>query len=173
MFINPNEILNQINLKNEMIVADFGAGSGEWSLPVAKIVDKGRVYALDILEEPLSILKKRAIDEGIFNIQTKIVNLEKEKGSSLGDDSVDFIIISNILFQIDFKEQIIKEAIRIIKKQGHILIIDWKKHDKFGPTQNQVISETNLEILTKKAGLKINNKIDGGDYHYILSFKKL
>ena len=43
-----------------MIAADFGCGSGGWAIPLAKKLEEGKVYAIDILEEPLSALRARA-----------------------------------------------------------------------------------------------------------------
>jgi ubiquinone/menaquinone biosynthesis C-methylase UbiE len=172
MFIEPEEVLNQIKLEPEMVVADFGAGGGGWTIPIAKIVDEGKVFALDILEEPLSVLKRKAEAEDLFNIQTKLVNLEKPEGSKIRAESVDFVIISNILFQADNKKAILKEAKRILKESGNILIIDWIKHDKFGPKEGEAISQEELEKIAKEMGLKIVEELDGGDYHYALLFKK-
>mgnify|MGYP001611054209 FL=1 len=52
-FLNPTEILRQLELKKDMVACDFGSGSGGWAIPLAKILEEGRVYAIDILEEPL------------------------------------------------------------------------------------------------------------------------
>lgn len=173
MFIQPEEILDQIKLESEMIVVDFGAGSGGWSIPVAKIVDEGMVYAFDILEEPLSVLKKRAASENVFNIQTKIVNLEKEGETKLREESVDLVIMSNILFQINDKKAALKEAKRILKKDGNILIIDWLKSDKFGPEEKETVLKEDVENLADNMNLELKEELDGGNYHYALLFKKL
>ncbi len=173
MFIEPSEILKQIELEPEMVVADFGAGSGGWAIPVAKIVDEGRVYALDILEDPLSALRRKAESEEVYNIETKIVNLEKLEGSKLRPGTVDLVILSNVLFQIDDKKTTLKEAKRILKNNGKILIVDWKKHDKFGPEEKEAVSEEDVKKLTEEVGLKFIEELDASRYHYALIFEKL
>ncbi|PIP24588.1 MAG: hypothetical protein COX33_01180, partial [Candidatus Nealsonbacteria bacterium CG23_combo_of_CG06-09_8_20_14_all_36_125] len=50
-FLNPSEVLKQLNLKKNMVAADFGSGSGGWAFPLAKKLEEGKVYAIDILEE--------------------------------------------------------------------------------------------------------------------------
>ena len=48
------------------IAADFGSGSGGWVIPLAKILTKGKVWAIDVQDEMLSALKGRADAEKIF-----------------------------------------------------------------------------------------------------------
>jgi len=69
-FLNPVSVLNNLELQEDMVAVDLGAGSGGWVIPLAKRLKYGRVYAVDILEEPLSALKGRANIERLMNIST-------------------------------------------------------------------------------------------------------
>ena len=55
-FINPEDVIGKLNLKDNMIAADFGCGSGGFTVPLARELDEGLVYGLDIQVEPLSAL---------------------------------------------------------------------------------------------------------------------
>jgi cyclopropane fatty-acyl-phospholipid synthase-like methyltransferase len=59
-FLKIQEILDEVDLSANTVVADFGCGSGGWVIPLAKLLVDGRVFAIDVLEEPLSALKSRA-----------------------------------------------------------------------------------------------------------------
>ena len=87
-FVDPIKILNQVELKAEMMAADFGSGSGGWTIPLAKILEKGLVFAVDIQEEPLSALSGKAKLEHISNIKKIIANVE-EKITGIPDLSCD------------------------------------------------------------------------------------
>ncbi|MDP2909842.1 MAG: class I SAM-dependent methyltransferase, partial [bacterium] len=65
MFLNPKTVLEQLNLKADMAAAEFGCGSGGFTIPLAKKLDEGIIYAIDIQAEPLSALKGRIILEHI------------------------------------------------------------------------------------------------------------
>ena len=104
-FLKPEEILKNLDLKEEMTAADFGSGSGGWVIPLAKILKEGKVYAIDILEEPLSALKGKAGISNISNIITIRADLERDNGSTLKDDSLDLVLITNLLFQAEEKDQ--------------------------------------------------------------------
>lgn len=170
-FLNPKEILRQLNLKKEMTAADFGSGSGGWAIPLAKILKDGKVYAIDILEEPLSALKSKTGIEGIDNIETIRSNVEGKKGLKLKDNSLDLVLMTNLLFEAKDKKRAISEAKRVINKTGEILVVDWKPDSSLGPKKNKVSAEE-VKKLFKDFDLKLEKEFEAGDYHYGLVFTK-
>ena len=170
-FLNPKTVLSQLELNEEMTAADFGSGSGGWVIPLAKILKEGKVYAIDVLEEPLSALKSRADFEGVSNIEVILTDLEKEGKLKINDNSLDLVLMTNFLFQAKERENVFQEAKRILKKEGKILVIDWKPDSSLGPEKNRVSSQ-DVEKIAKNFDLKYKKKIEGVDYHYGLIFTK-
>jgi len=154
-----------------MVAADFGCGSGGWAIPLAKILEEGRVYGIDILEEPLSALRGGARLEKIFNIQTIRSNVEDKNGSKLSNSSVDLVLMSNLLFQIEKKKEVFAEAKRILKTGGKILVVDWQPDVPQGPEQGR-ISEKEVKKLAENLDLKLEKEFEAGIYHYGLIFTK-
>lgn len=130
-FLNPQEVLEQLKLKKEMIAADFGCGSGGWALPLAKKLEEGTIYAIDILEEPLSALKARAKLEKILNIE--IIRADVEKRTPLSSNSVDLALMTDLLFECEDKKIVLEEGKRVLKPGGKILVVDWKLDATIGP----------------------------------------
>src|SRR5690242_6679187 len=59
-----DQVISRLNLKSGMIAADIGAGSGLFSRPLAKAVaPAGKVYAVDIQQDLLDYVGKRAKEE--------------------------------------------------------------------------------------------------------------
>ncbi len=168
---DPEEVLNNLDLRSNMTAAEFGCGGGGFAIPLAKRLKQGKVYGLDIQEEKLSALKNKATLENISNIQTIVCDLEKEKGSTLKGGSLDLVLIPNVLFQAEDKTAIIKEAKRVLKEAGEILVVDWKKESSLGPKQGRV-SKEEVQKITKEIGLKLKKEFSPGDYHYGLVFRK-
>ncbi len=168
MFLNPEEILKKLNLRENMVAADFGCGSGGFTIPLAEKLENGIVFALDIQEEPLNALKNRA--SGLSNIRTVRCNLETPGSSKIQDSFVDFIFIINTLFQAEKIESIIEEAKRILKPGGKLLIIDWKEETSQGP--NEKLSFDKLEKILKENKFEKEEEIDGGNYHRGVLMKK-
>lgn len=167
LFLNPEEILNNLELKKQMIAADFGCGAGNWTIPLAQKLNEGEIYAFDIQEEMLSALKGQLSLKKISNVHAIACDLERQNGSGLPNSFSDLVLIINFLFQIENKEKIIEEAQRILKNNGLILIIDWEKEAVFGPKQNRV-SRQEIKDLAKKFDLKIKKEFSAGKYHYAL-----
>jgi ubiquinone/menaquinone biosynthesis C-methylase UbiE len=172
-FLQPEEIIRQLNIRKETIVADFGCGAGYFTIPLAKIVEEGKVYALDILDTALESVQSRARLEGFFNIEARVCDLEKPKGSKLEDNSVDLAWLANILFQSSKKADIIKEAGRILKKGGEMVIIDWKPNQPMGPPKELIISPKSVKEIAKNQGLNFEKEFPVDKYHWGMVFLKV
>lgn len=170
-FLNPPEILKQLKLRKNMMACDFGSGSGGWAIPLAKKLEDGIVYAIDILEEPLSALKGRAKLEKISNIRTIRSNVENKNGSTLSDSSLDLVLMSNLLFQLENKKGVFREAKRVLKSGGEVLIVDWKPDSPQGPERGR-LSEKEVKKMAEEFGFKLKKEFEAGVYHYGLVFEK-
>jgi ubiquinone/menaquinone biosynthesis C-methylase UbiE len=170
-FLNPTEILKQLDLKKDMVAADFGSGSGGWAIPLAKILKEGKVYAIDILEEPLSALKNKSEIERINNIETICSDVEAKENLNLKDSCLDLVLITNLLFEAKNKKRVVIEAKRVVKNSGKILIIDWLPKTALGPEGNRTSPEE-IKKLAGELNLKIDKELKAGSYHYGLILSK-
>jgi ubiquinone/menaquinone biosynthesis C-methylase UbiE len=173
-FLHPEKVLSQLGLKEGMRVADFGCGHGYFSIPVAKAVGKdGRVFSIDVLNEALEAVRSCAQLENISNIETLRGNLEVPGGSKVSADSVDLVLIHNVLFQTQKKSDIIKEAKRVLKSGGRLELTDWLHEKKaIGPQEGWRIPADEARSLVEGEGLVYQQSFDAGEYHYGLIFIK-
>lgn len=155
-------------------VADFGAGSGHYSLAAADAVgDEGFVYAIEIQKDLLSRLKRTASDRGLSNIEVLWADLEKEKGSTLKSGSIDAGIVANVLFQIKDKKVFAKEVWRVIRNGGKVLVVDWT--DSFGhlgPHPKHLVKEETARSLFEEVGFKPEKNIYAGEHHFGMIMRK-
>lgn len=175
MFISPEQIVKNLGIEPGMIVADFGSGTGHYTVEAAKLITKaGKVYSIDIQKEMLQTLKSRCEINGLENVEIIWADLELHEGTRLGTGLVDFVIISNILFQVDDKKAIAKEAHRIIKNTGKVAIIEWDMiESKIGPPMVQRISSSEITKIFEESGFSFYKNFEAGDNHYGLLFRKL
>jgi len=172
-FLKPNKIIEEFDIKKSMKIADFGCGAGYFTIFMAKTVGpKGKVYAFDVLKTALESVRSRAKVEGLLNIETTWSNLERANGSKLENESVDLVLLANILFQSIKKADIIKEAKRILKKNGRMIIIEWQKNQLVGPPENLIVSKDLVRDLAEKEGFKLEKEFPAGDNHWGTIFTK-
>jgi ubiquinone/menaquinone biosynthesis C-methylase UbiE len=174
--INPEEILNRAGVKSGMKIADLGCGgAGHFIIPAAhKVGSQGMAYAVDILKSVLRSVISRARLEGVNNVKLVWSNLEIPGATKIPDQSLDVALLINILFQSKQHENIIKEAQRLIQKQGKLVVIDWKPNAiaTFGPPPIDRTKPDKIKQIAQKLGLKLIEEFDAGTYHFGLIFEK-
>jgi ubiquinone/menaquinone biosynthesis C-methylase UbiE len=173
-FVDPENLIHQLVINAGSVVADFGCGSGYFSFAFAKAVGKdGKVIALDILPSSLDAIASGARMAGLLNITPKRANLEKENGSGLQAESVDWVILKDILFQNKNKEIILREVHRVLRPAGHVLLMEWKEQtDSVGPELSLRVSREDLTSLVSSTGFTLQQELQAGDFHYAFLLAK-
>lgn len=176
-FLQPLTILkDHIKLQAGQIVAGLGCGgSGFFSLAAARIVgDKGHVYAVDIVKGALSSVDSKAKLQGTYNIKTVWSDLEMYGATEIPESSLDHGLLVNILFQSKRQLDIIKEAGRLIKPGGKLLIIDWKRErTPLGPPLEDRVDVDMLRAEVPSLGFQEEKFFEAGKHHFGLIFTRL
>lgn len=172
--MHPEKIVGEFGVREGMSIADFGSGAGYFTILLGQMVgESGKVYALDIQETALDNVRVKARAAGIKNIETIRTNLEVMGSSGFPNNSQDMVLIANILFQSDKKAEIIREAQRVLKNGGRLILIDWRLGTGgFGPPDELRTDETAMRNLVVGEGLTYEKSIDSGQFHYGMSFIK-
>lgn len=159
--LDPATIFEKLDIKAEMVLADLGCGTGFFSIPAARRVKK--VFALDISQEMLDILKEKIKKEKITNIE---VILSGESSIPLSDKSVDILFMANVFHELE--DKLLKEVKRVLKMNGRLMIIDWKKMKMdFGPPLQERLDEKEVIDICYGNGIKetsINADEHGNNY---------
>lgn len=171
-FINPSDILNQVDLRPTMTAADFGCGGGGITVDLAKRLEQGRVYAIDVQQEMLSALKSRAELAGVRNIKTILADIEQPI-QGLPQSSCDAVFVVSVIFEVDEnKKAVFDQAKRALKPGGRLVVADWLP-DKMsvGPRKGRIGPEE-MKNIAKQTGLQLEKEFRPSDYHYGLVFRK-
>jgi len=174
MFIDPSHIISQFDLQSGARVADFGAGTGTLSVLLAHAVgDKGKVYAIEVQKGLLDRLKNHTKEARVHNVEALWGDIERINGTHLKDASVDAVVVSNVLFQVDDKAGLTAEAKRILIPRGKVLLIDWtESFGGMGPHKTAVVTEKAGRELFENGGFTFVKKIEAGQHHYGMIFRK-
>lgn len=167
-FINPDALIGELDIRPGMKVAHFGCGTGYFTFAAARAVGpEGEVSAFDILEHKVDLVRGQARVLGLNNISAQRANLEENEGSKLPAESMDWVLLINMLYQSDKKSRIIGEAKRVLKKDGRILVVEWNAQELlFGPAKNSRASREDLIKIVRKYGLGISQEVEAGQFHW-------
>ncbi len=168
--IDPNLLIAELPLRTDMTVADIGSGPGYFSVPLAKYLYDGKVYAVDVQQGMLDIVVKEAEAVHVNNIETV---LSKETKIPLDDASVNIALLSNVLHEASSPTRLIRDVARIVKKGGWIAIMEWNKEEmSSGPRLKERMAMKDVEKLIEKIDLRIKARRFIGHSRYLVLIEK-
>jgi ubiquinone/menaquinone biosynthesis C-methylase UbiE len=173
-FTNPEKNINELGVYDGMRVADLGAGVGAYTILLAlRVGEKGRVYAVEVQKEFLSNIKAAVTAEHLSNVELLWGDIERVGGTKIKEGSLDAVVASNVLFQVEDKAGFLREAKRILKVGGKLLVVDWKDSFKgLGPARGAIVTAPTARILCEAEGFVLNREFDAGEHHYgLIMFK--
>lgn len=145
-------------IRGNEVILDVGAGTGRFSLAVAKKLITGKVICLDLSDEMLQHLKRKAEKEGLKDR----IQILKAEASSIGlkNESIDLTVSNSVFHELSSPEAVLAEMLRVLKPGGWVIITDFRdtrisrlicgahSDDAHGP-----FSVNELETLFTKGGL--------------------
>ena len=112
---DPYELLTRLPIDPYHHVADVGCGPGYFSVPLAKYLSHGRLYAIDVDDEMLEALKRRVAAVPLSNVEAV-----KTDGADLGlaPRSMDGMLLAYVIHSPDDRHAFLKSAAQAIKPSG-------------------------------------------------------
>ena len=164
----PDEIIKHLQLESNDCVIDLGAGTGYFTIPIAKNVTK--VIAVDISDKMLDILKGKLLEENINNVDLIEHRIEK---IPLQDNTVHKIIASLVMHEVNDLKQTLEEMKRVLKPNGKVLIIEWeKKETESGPPIEERLLSDELKLILEKYFANIELARPNNDQYILIGEKK-
>jgi ubiquinone/menaquinone biosynthesis C-methylase UbiE len=170
--------LREAGIRKGQIALDFGCGSGNYTIPVARTVgEEGRVYALDKDKRDLNEMMQKAESEGLENIER--IETSGELRIELEDKSVDVVLLYDVLHYWYFprakdRRTILREVYRILRTSGFISFYpgDPEIYSKYSELKTIIreIESANFHFESEHSGTVIHeNAIQKG---HIMNFRK-
>lgn len=123
--IPPELLWDRLKLDQPDTLVDVGAGTGMFSVAFSSRLEYGRIFACDTSEVMIQWM-----NEQIVPSHPRIVPLiTTENAIPLADGLADLVFMINLHHELEAPELLLREAWRILRADGKILIADWKKAD--------------------------------------------
>jgi SAM-dependent methyltransferase len=147
----PEQILDALNLGPTARVADLGAGTGYFSVRIAKRLPEGKVFAIDIEPEMLRYLSERARREHLSTVIPVVANEETPNIP----EPVDLILVVDTYHHIDDRIAYFNRLRKSLNPGGRLAIVDFKMESPEGPPPEHRVSAEKVTEELKAAGYSL------------------
>ncbi len=128
-FLKPmgDEIIRLLHPKNDDVVLDVAAGTGEPGLTIASMLNGGKVIITDLSDDMLEIARENATQRGIKNIETRACDVCELPFADNTFDAIScrfgFMFFPDMLLAA-------KEMVRVLKPGGRMATSVWNVPEK-------------------------------------------
>jgi SAM-dependent methyltransferase len=144
----PHEVIQALALKPDAVIADIGSGTGYFSVRLAHMVPKGRVYGVDIEPDMVKYLAERAKREGLKNL----IAVTGAPGDPLLPEKVDLILMVDTYHHIEDRDRYFRTLHDSLKPGGRIAIIDFRMDSPDGPPKSARSTSDGIKAELNRAG---------------------
>lgn len=167
----PATAVDKIGVKPGMTVADVGAGVGYITIRLGRRVGSGgKVYAVDVQPEMLTILKDRAAKANLTNI---VPVLGSESDPRLPPSSVDLILMVDVYHELSQPQRMLQHLRKSLKEDGRLVLLEYRKEDPHIPIRTEhkmSVQEAKTEVEAE--GFHLEKVLNDLPRQHILIFRK-
>ena len=164
----PEELLDALHLQPDARVADLGAGTGYFSMRIAKRVPEGKIFAADVEPDMVHYLGERAEREHLTNLTP--IQASPDKANL--PEPVNVILVVDTYHHIGYRPQYFANLKSSLRHKGRLVIVDFKPDSPSGPpVQHRILPEKVTEELNA-AGYSLVETHTFLPRQYFLVFEK-
>jgi ubiquinone/menaquinone biosynthesis C-methylase UbiE len=168
----PQMVISRLGDLSNKVVADIGAGTGYFSMPLARKAQK--VIAIDIEQQFLDYINRRlqhTPDRKSLNIETR---LTKADDPNLNAGEADLVLIVNTYAYISNRVAYFSKVRKGLKPGGQLVVIDFKKEPlPVGPATEDKLDVAQVSLELDSAGFRTLSVDNSSlDYQYTLTAEK-
>ena len=166
----PDDVVANMGLESDHVVADIGAGSGYFSFRIADRVPSGKVLAVDIQPEMLQLIERQKTDKGVANIEGVLGQVDNP---NLAPNSIDAAIMVDAYHEFSHPFEMINGIYDALRPGGRIFLLEYRGEDDSVPirplhkmTEEQVVKEMSI------FGLEWTETLDFLPWQHMMIFTK-
>lgn len=124
---NPDLAMRLIRVARGSTVADLGAGSGYFTIRLAKAVGAtGKVYAVDIQQGMLDLLQRAVTKEKLTNVTAVLGTADDPR---LPPESLDLVLMVDVYHELSAPQTTLAHLMRALKPGGRLVLLEYRAED--------------------------------------------
>ena len=167
----PERAIAALDLQPGMWVADVGAGTGFFSVRLAKaVLPGGVVIANDIQPGMLDRLRTNAVAQGITNIETV---LGTDSDPKLPTGKLDLVVLIDVYHEFSRPQRMLEHIRDSLKPNGRLVLLEFRKEDPsvpIRPEHKMSVAEVKAEVLPE--GYQFEKVVETLPWQHIIFFRK-
>lgn len=166
-----DQIADAIGLREGMVVADIGAGTGLFMTAIAgRVGDAGKLYAVDIVPAFLDRLRARVAADQLSNVT---VVQGEERATGLEQASIDLAFMCDTYHHIEYPVTYLASLFATLRPSATLVLIDFERIE--GVTRPSILSHVRANKKTvieevSEAGFVLESEVDLLEENYYLRF---
>jgi predicted methyltransferase len=164
----PDQIMDALQIGENSIVADLGAGGGWFTVRLARRVQNGRVYAEDVQSQMIQAIERRVQREGLEKIVTVLLGTQTDAKIP---EPLDAVLIVDTYHEMEQPVTLLRNVAKSLKPAGTIGIVNYKKDGGGpGPPMEERVDPEKVIRDARAAGLELRKRENFLRYQYLLIF---
>jgi SAM-dependent methyltransferase len=163
----PSIAIRALGLKPGQVVADIGAGSGYYTVRMAREVGpSGRVIATDIQPGMLEILRRRLQQDRLSNVELVLGAADDPK---LPDGSLDLALMVDVYHELSAPQAFVRRLRAALKPTGRLVLLEFRKEDPkipIRPEHKMSVAEVKAEL--EPEGFRLSTVLNDLPWQHIL-----
>ncbi|MDH3358227.1 MAG: methyltransferase domain-containing protein [Desulfobacteraceae bacterium] len=171
--VDSKKLFSELRLKENTTLLDLACGSGAYSIAASEYIgEEGLIYAVDLWKEGIDNLLKEVKIKQINNIHANIADISIH--IPMESSCIDVCLMATVLhdlIQDDTDQETLGELKRVLKPNGSLAIIEFKKIEgPPGPPIQIRISPEKLDAILFSHDFRKVLTTDIGPYNYLSIF---
>ena len=168
---NTSLAIDHIPVSHNSIIADVGAGSGYYTFRLSAKVPQGKVYALDIQEGMLDILRNRKNQLADTRVEVKACT---ETSLQLPPQSLDIALMVDVYHELAYPREMLQSLHTCLRDTGKLILVEFRGEDPtiaIKPLHKTTVEQLNRELAA--SGFRLAYRGDFMAVQHFLVYEKI
>lgn len=174
--VDPGTVFSELQLQPDTVLVDLACGIGRYALASADVIGPaGAIHAFDLWEEGIAALRESVRSRDLSQIKGEVADVSATL--PLPEGSVDVALMATVLHDLVEEgkgEDALREAARVLRPAGRLVIIEFEKVDSHpGPLASVRLSPEEVEALVVPFGFRRERIAQVGNPLYLVTYMRL